>query len=218
MKEPLIKLCGNRSYADLVKSASSNATHLGFIFVKKTKRYVRPEQVGKWVRESRPKQKLVGVFVNPTMEEVEEVLHFVPLDVIQLHGDELVSDLLKIREACRLPIWKAIRHQANGVEQLELYRGVANGYVVDSKVKGAYGGTGVSFDWAAISSYQKEARGQNVPIFIAGGIKPDNISELLHHHPDGIDVSSGIETDEQKDLAKIQKIMKEVEQHAASFS
>ncbi|MCP3030234.1 phosphoribosylanthranilate isomerase [Halobacillus sp. A1] len=218
IREPLVKLCGNRSASDVEKSASSNATHLGFIFVKKTKRYVRPERVGQWVRRTKPKQKLVGVFVDPTIEQLEEVLSFVSLDVIQLHGSETVSNILQIKEAVGLPVWKVVHHRDGALEQMEIYKGVADGYVIDSKVEGAYGGTGVSFDWSTVEDYVRVANEQNVSCLIAGGITPENVSQLLGHHPEGIDISSGIETNEQNDLYKIQAIMKEVDRHAASFS
>ncbi|CDQ20415.1 phosphoribosylanthranilate isomerase [Halobacillus karajensis] len=218
MKEPIVKLCGNRSLSDLAKTSSSHASHLGFIFVRRTKRYVRPESVGRWVKKIRPKQKLVGVFIDPTIEEIEETLQFVPLDVIQLHGNETVSQLLRIKEAVGLPVWKVIHHQSGGIDQMDVFRGVADGYIVDSKVDGAAGGTGVRFDWEAIPSYRDEAYNQGVPCFVAGGINPENIKELLTYRPDGIDLSSGIEIGERKDIGKIQTILKEVEQNVASIS
>ncbi|MFG6149760.1 phosphoribosylanthranilate isomerase [Halobacillus sp. B23F22_1] len=218
MREPLVKLCGNRSAGDVEKSASSNATHLGFIFVRRTKRYVRPERVGQWIRQTQPKQKLVGVFVNPTVEQLEEVLTFVSLDVIQLHGSETVSEILKIKEAFGLPVWKVVHHSEGALEQMEVFKGVADGYVIDSKVKGAHGGTGVSFDWSTVEDYVRVSNEQNVTCFIAGGITPENIDQLLDHEPEGVDISSGIETNEQKDLYKIQAIMKEVGRHVASIS
>ncbi|WP_082235017.1 phosphoribosylanthranilate isomerase [Halobacillus massiliensis] len=214
MIEPIVKLCGNRSAADIKKSASSHASHLGFIFVGGTKRYVRPERAGQWVRATRPKQKLVGVFVNPTVDYLEEVLSFIPLDVIQLHGSETVSDILHIKAFINLPVWKVIKHNDNAFQEMEVFKGVADGYVVDSKVRGAHGGTGISFDWSTVKEYSRLANEQNVPCLIAGGITPENIRELLEHEPEGIDISSGIETKEQKDLHKIQSILKEVNQHA----
>ncbi len=218
IKEPVVKLCGNRSLSDLTKSSSSNASHLGLIFVKKTKRYARPERVGQWLKSIRPKQKLVGVFVEPSLAELEEVMTFVPLDVIQLHGNETVSDLLKIKESFGLPVWKVIHHQQDGLDKMKLFQGVADGYVIDSKVEGAYGGAGVSFDWQAIDQYREAAHEQDVPFLIAGGINPGNIKDLMNYSPEGIDISSGTETDEQKDLAKIQAIMKEVDRYATSVS
>ncbi|MCA0971865.1 phosphoribosylanthranilate isomerase [Halobacillus litoralis] len=218
MKEPIVKLCGNRSLSDLSKTSSSKATHLGFIFVKRTKRYVRPEQVGRWLKEVRPGQKLVGVFVDPTISEIDEVLRFVPLDVIQLHGSETVGTLLSVKEATGLPVWKVIHHQQDGEKQMEIFQGVADGYVIDSRVKGAHGGTGVRFDWEAIPGYKTMAADQGVPFLIAGGVNPDNVGELLEFEPDGIDLSSGSETNEQKDIGKIQRIMKEVERNVTSIS
>lgn len=218
MREPIVKLCGNRSLSDVEKTTSSQASHLGFIFVRRTKRYVRPEQVGRWVKKIRPKQKLVGVFIEPTIEEIEEVLHFVPLDVIQLHGNETVSQLLRLKEAFGLPVWKVIHHQAGGMQQMEVFRGVADGYIVDSKVDGVSGGTGVRFDWESVPVYREEAYEQGVTCLIAGGITPDNLKELLIHQPDGIDLSSGIEVGEAKDIGKVQAIMKEVEQNVANIS
>ncbi|MGV2620485.1 UNVERIFIED_CONTAM: phosphoribosylanthranilate isomerase [Halobacillus marinus] len=218
MKEPIVKLCGNRSLSDVAKTTSSEATHLGFIFVRRTKRYVRPEAVARWIRKIRPKQKLVGVFIEPTLEELEQILHFVPLDVIQLHGNETVSQLLRIKEAFGLPVWKVIHHQENGMNQMEIFQGVADGYVIDSKVDGQAGGTGVRFDWEAVPSYQSAAYEQGVPCLIAGGIRRENVAELLTYDPDGIDLSSGIESNETKDIGKIQAVMKEVERNVASIT
>ncbi|MBH0231161.1 phosphoribosylanthranilate isomerase [Halobacillus yeomjeoni] len=217
MKEPLVKLCGNRSLADLAKTTSSGATHLGFIFVKKTKRYVRPENVGRWVNLLRPRQKLVGVFVEPSIQELEEVLHFVDLDVIQLHGNETVSELLKIKEAFGLPVWKVIHHHKDGEKLMEVFQGVADGYVIDSKVEGAHGGTGVSFDWEAVPKYRDLAHEQSVSCLIAGGITPERVEELMTFNPEGIDLSSGVEVNEQKDIGKIQSLMREVERYVASI-
>ncbi|MBN8236035.1 phosphoribosylanthranilate isomerase [Halobacillus kuroshimensis] len=218
MREPIVKLCGNQSLSDTAKTASSKASHLGFIFVKRTKRYVRPERVGRWIQKIRPRQKLVGVFIDPTIDELEEILHFVPLDVIQLHGNETVSQLLQIKEAFGLPVWKVIHHQDGGLEQMDVFKGVADGFIVDSKVEGASGGTGVRFDWEAVPAYRDAAFDQGVPCLIAGGIKPQNVGELLNYQPEGIDISSGIERENKKDIGNIQAIMKEVEANVASIS
>ncbi|WP_181350666.1 phosphoribosylanthranilate isomerase [Thalassobacillus sp. CUG 92003] len=218
MNQPLLKLCGNRSEQDVIESAASNATHLGFIFVQGTKRYVYPEQVKRWINATEPRQQLVGVFIEPTIEQLEVVLEFVPLDIIQLHGNETVSEVLKIKENFNLPVWKVVHHSKHGLDYMNLFHGAVDGYVIDSKVKGAYGGTGVSFDWEAIQDYQIEAKKQGVPCLTAGGITPENVHELLSYHPRGIDISSGTETEERKDPKKIKAIMEEVEQYDTSLS
>ncbi|SEA15120.1 phosphoribosylanthranilate isomerase [Thalassobacillus cyri] len=218
MREPLVKLCGNRSKQDLAYSADSQATHLGFIFVPGTKRYVRPERAGRWINEVNPDQTLVGVFVEPTIEELEIVLHYVPLDIIQLHGNETVSEVLQIKEHFSLPVWKVIHHADFGVDYMHLFKGAVDGFVVDSKVKGVYGGTGVQFDWEAVPAYRKEAERQGVPCLIAGGITAENAGEVLSYYPGGIDLSSGTETENKKDRNKIQALMREVANYGASIS
>jgi phosphoribosylanthranilate isomerase len=214
----LVKLCGNRTEQDMALSAASDATHLGFIFVEGTKRQVKPEAVGKWIRQKKPGQKLVGVFVEPSISEIANVLRYVPLDTIQLHGNEKVSDVLKIKEAFSIGVWKVIHHGQEGLSTMGLFQGTVEGYVVDSKVVGAYGGTGVTFDWEAIPEYLNEAQKQQVPCLIAGGINHENARDVLKYKPQGIDLSSGTETEGKKDSGKIQALMKEVEQHATSIS
>ncbi|MFD1020708.1 phosphoribosylanthranilate isomerase [Thalassobacillus hwangdonensis] len=214
----IVKLCGNRSEQDTRRSGQSDATHLGFIFVEGTKRNVAAEEVGRWVDRIQPVQKLAGVFVEPSTAQVAEVLKHVPLDIIQLHGNETVSEVLKMKETFAVDVWKAIHHDGHGQEKMELFRGTVDGYVIDAKVKGAHGGTGVTFDWEAVPAYVKTAKEQQVPCLIAGGITPANVAEVLAFHPDGVDVSSGTETNEAKDETKIYTLVKEVANHAARIS
>ncbi|MBM7553757.1 phosphoribosylanthranilate isomerase [Thalassobacillus pellis] len=218
MTTPLVKLCGNRSLQDLKYSSESSATHLGFIFVKGTKRYVRPERAGRWVSDVEPSQKLVGVFIEPTLEELEIALHYIPLDIIQLHGNETVSEVLKIKESFDIPVWKVIHHADFGIDYMRLFQGAVEGFVIDSKVAGAYGGTGVKFDWEAIPAYTREAEKQGVPCLVAGGINHINVTDVLDHYPHGIDLSSGTETEDAKDRKKIEVLMREVERYGASVS
>jgi phosphoribosylanthranilate isomerase len=90
------------------------------------------------------------------------------------------------------------------------YAGVADGYVVDSRVSGAWGGTGVAFDWSNVPFYLEEAARQAVPCFIAGGITPENVERLLAYRPYGIDISSGIEENGEKSVEKMKEIEKKV--------
>lgn len=218
MAGTIVKLCGNKSKEDLIHSAQSSATHLGFIFVPGTKRYVNATSLKEWISDIRPNQKIVGVFVEPPLHFIDYVLEHVPLDVIQLHGNETVPYILNVKETFQLPIWKAIHHGEEGLSHMRLFSGVVDGYVVDSKVKGAYGGTGVTFDWEAIPDYKKESERQGVSCLIAGGIQPNNVRNILAYQPQGIDLSSGIETNDQKDPIKIEALMREVEQYDTSIS
>lgn len=207
MSRPLVKYCGNRSLHDLQVTAASHADYLGFIFVPGTKRCVDPEKVASWLKKVQIEDKqIVGLFVNASVEEMRSVIDMINLDVIQCHGSETASTVKVIVEETGLPVWKAIHHGENGLEQMKAFAGIASGYIVDSSVKGKWGGTGQSFDWQAIPEYLAEARKQGVPCFIAGGVNPDNAAELLAYEPDGLDVSSGIEKERRKDTQTIKQL------------
>lgn len=204
-----VKLCGNRSLLDLKTSIESGADYIGVVFAE-SKRKVDPVELSQWLKQTQlaKEQQLVGVFVNPTIGELEDVMKLVDLDVIQLHGHEDIAHVLNIKEKFRSTIWKAIHHTDSSVELMNLYKGVIDGYVVDAKSKEAWGGTGEQFDWKAVPHYIEEAEKQGVPCFIAGGVNSENVFELASLKPHGIDVSSGIESEGKKDLNKIEEIMR----------
>ncbi|MCC3358329.1 phosphoribosylanthranilate isomerase [Bacillus sp. REN16] len=211
MPEPLIKYCGNKSLRDVQVVAKSKAHYIGFIFAN-SKRKVSPSDVNKWLRQVDIRdKKTVGIFVNAELKEIEEVLAKVPLSVIQCHGTESVDFIKQVKNKTSLHVWKVIHHNEQGLQMMKEFAGVADGYVVDTKVANIWGGSGISFDWKSIPLYQHEARKQRVPCFIAGGIGPDNIENLLHYDIDGFDISSGIELDGKKDHIIIQTIEKWVD-------
>ncbi|WP_174845453.1 phosphoribosylanthranilate isomerase [Sporolactobacillus shoreae] len=209
---PLIKYCGNHSYTDLERTFSSRADFIGLIFTPKSRRTVQPEQAALWIKQLAPlgSKKLVGVFADDPPEHIFSVLRSVPLDILQFHGSETPRTLAEIKKATGLQVWKAIHHAPGALEKMRTFSGIADGFIIDTQVKGQLGGTGVAFDWAAIPDYQAEARHQNASCLIAGGITPENIADLLHYDPMGIDIASGIEQDFQKDRTKIFRIEKRV--------
>ncbi|WP_102345780.1 phosphoribosylanthranilate isomerase [Bacillus sp. Marseille-P3661] len=203
-----LKLCGNHSLQDLQRSTQSGANYIGIIFAD-SKRQVNPIECKQWLEKTKKlkHQKLVGVFVNPTLEEILTVLEHVPLDIVQFHGTETAEEIVEFKLLTNKTAWKVIHHDQDGLDQMRKFKGVADGYVVDSKVKGAWGGTGKTFDWKATPSYRKEAEVQGVPCLIAGGITPNNVDQLLAFEPLGIDISSGTETNGEKDLQKIELLV-----------
>ncbi len=206
----LLKYCGHRSLADLQKGAQSAAHYLGLIFAE-SKRKVEVSQVKQWLEAVELNgKKLVGVFVNSELEYIRFVAHSVPLSVIQCHGHETVEQVAAIKKATNCLVWKVIHHREGALGNMKKYARVVDGYVVDSRVNGAWGGTGVAFDWDAVPFYIEEANRQGVPCFIAGGIAPHNIDRLLSYQPHGIDISSGIEENGEKSMAKMIEIEKKV--------
>ncbi|KAF1679832.1 phosphoribosylanthranilate isomerase [Bacillus mexicanus] len=197
MKKPVLKYCGIRSLQDLQLAAGSQADYLGFIFVAESKRNVSPYDVKKWLSQVRIEKQVAGVFVNESIEKMSRIAEDLNLDVIQLHGDENPAEAGALRMIADCEIWKALHHHENTLHEIARFKDDVDGFVIDSSVKGARGGTGVSFSWDCVPEYQQAATGKRC--FIAGGVNPDTITDLLTYKPAGIDLASGIEKNGQKD-------------------
>ncbi|WP_185970964.1 phosphoribosylanthranilate isomerase [Alkalicoccobacillus porphyridii] len=197
---PLLKYCGNKNEEDLKITSQSAASYLGFVFVPGVKREVRPSDVKQWLSKhpNSKNKKLVALFVNATIDEIQHVISQLPIDVIQCHGTESPETVANIRAKTGVRVWKAIHHQLNGRTEMTRYAGIADGYVIDAKVSGQWGGTGQTFDWKAVPEYISEGKRQRVPVFIAGGVDTSNVKQLLAYQPDGIDLSSGLEVNGEK--------------------
>ncbi|MBI4809014.1 MAG: phosphoribosylanthranilate isomerase [Nitrosomonadales bacterium] len=198
-----IKICGITREQDLRAAASSGADALGLVFYEKSPRHVTLPQAVKLAHAVPPFVTVVGLFVNPTVDYVREVLAKVPLDVLQFHGEEAP-------EFCRQfgkPYLKAIRVKA-GVDLVECAARYADaqGLLLDAFVEGTQGGTGESFDWALIP--------QNLPlpVIMSGGLHAGNVAEAIRRvRPYAVDVSSGVEASKGiKDAAKVAAFIKEV--------
>lgn len=217
MFKPLLKFCGVRTKEDLEIVTRSKADYIGFIFAE-SKRRVDPKVVKEWLASVDISSKqVVAVFVNPTIKEINEVLTVFPIDVIQLHGNESVSDIMELKKSYTGSVWKALHHHQQTLEELEIYKDVVDGFIIDSRIKGQWGGTGVSFDWSAIPNYIKFSEDHNKLCFIAGGVNETNIQKLLTYKPQGIDLSSGIEVNEKKSIDKINQIEERVYSNMSTY-
>ncbi|WP_349407425.1 phosphoribosylanthranilate isomerase [Pseudalkalibacillus sp. SCS-8] len=211
-----LKICGARTQEDFHLINTSSADYVGFIFAK-SKRQVTPQTVKQWIPDDR-KSLLVGVFVDPTVMEVQEVLEEVDLDVLQLHGTESITFIKDLKVRTGKEIWKALSHSERTLDEMEIYVDVVEGFVIDTKVNGRTGGTGVRFDWKAIPSYTHFAKKHNKLCFIAGGLTAKNVQECLGYGPIGIDLSSGVERDEAKSETEITKLIERMNAHAYGIS
>jgi Phosphoribosylanthranilate isomerase len=189
----------------------SRADYLGFLFTRKSRRAVSPLQATVWLEQAgrKAQKQIVGVFADDPAEFVDKVVHLVGLDIVQLHGSESPEYAGRLRKT-GVRVWKVLHHSRLALNEMRLYEGYVDGYVIDTKVAGQLGGTGVTFDWHHVPLYTREARRQGTSCLIAGGIRPENVGGLLRYHPDGIDISSGIETDFHKDSERIKKIEEKV--------
>lgn len=200
-----VKYCGCQTEDDYMLLSTSRADIIGFVFAD-SKRKVAIEEVSSWVG-SQEKQKLIaGVFQNSSVEEMVSAAEKVPLDIIQCHGNESVSTLINLKKRTKKLIFKAIPYSETISEQIAVYAKCVDAIVVDSVSNGQFGGTGISFPWTHVPAILKEAKKENVPCFIAGGINPENINTLLDYDPYGVDLSGGIEYEGKKSSERIKKL------------
>ncbi|WP_416728836.1 phosphoribosylanthranilate isomerase [Fictibacillus sp. JL2B1089] len=200
-----IKYCGCQSEDDYKLLIESKADLIGFIFAE-SKREVDPTEVNSWIEKYGKPKKLVGVFQNATLQRIKNVVNTVPIDIIQCHGTESVDQLKEIRVHCNKEIYKALPFSESIFKRIELYGKAADGLIIDSVSKGQFGGTGIPFSWEEVPNMMKASDGIGVTCFIAGGIKPENVSELMKLHPHGIDLSGGIEENGKKSVKKIETL------------
>lgn len=188
-----IKLCGLRRAEDIEAANLLKPDYIGFVFYKKSKRYISFEQAR--ILKSMLKVKAVGVFVDENPKVVADLLEKGIIDLAQLHGSEDEAYIKTLRKLTDKPMIKAF--QIKTTEDLNK----AEASSADMILLDAGTGDGVSFDWDMLKSF-------NRPYFLAGGMSPENVRPAIEKlHPYGVDVSSGIETDGVKDIEKMREFM-----------
>lgn len=209
----LIKICGIKQAETVALLKSLQVDYVGFVFAN-SKRQVSAAEAGQILCSIEHPPKAVGVFVNPSMEELAEVLEQVPLAVIQLHGQESPAFCDEVKQRFGLDVWKAIAVGDEGADKLELaeYNRSVDAFLFDTYDPTLAGGTGKRFTWEQIPLLKQQAGSTSV--IIAGGLAPENVTELVSTYaPTIIDVSSGVETDGQKDPEKIKTFVQRVREH-----
>jgi phosphoribosylanthranilate isomerase len=198
-----IKICGITRVEDALAAAYSGADALGLVFYDKSPRYVTSKQAAQLAAAIPPFVTLVGLFVNPSAEAVQEVLQQVPLDVLQFHGEEEPNFCAQFNR----PYLKAVRvkYGVDLVQCAARYKD-AQGLLLDAFIDGTHGGTGVSFDWALIP------HNLPLPVVLSGGLHVNNVADAIKQvRPWTVDVSSGVEAAKGiKDAAKIAAFINEV--------
>lgn len=215
-----VKICGLQSVEVLKSMIQLPIDYIGFVFAT-SKRQVNSEQAAILIQtlqewEDYPTPQSVGVFVNPTLEQLKEIVEIAPLDVIQLHGQESPELCRQIKEQLHKQVFKVISltqtDQPQSVEQQLLpYKGVVDAFLLDTYDPLYGGGSGKTFAWDQIQPYHQWTAQQGIPLLVAGGLTPENISSLMNNHLlEGVDVSSGVETDGIKDIMKITTFVERV--------
>lgn len=222
MNKTGVKICGLQSVEVLKSMVNLPVDYIGFVFAD-SKRRIDGAQAGEllrvldeWTSGSRPRS--VGVFVNPGDALLNDVMDKAPLDVIQLHGQESPQRCREIRERFGIQVFKAWSVDSQGqtersADELDAYVGTIDALLLDTYDPQYGGGSGKTFAWDRIPAYQAWTHQHGIPLFVAGGLTADNAEKLVHeYHPDGLDVSSGVETNGVKDIAKITAFVERVKQ------
>ena len=194
-----IKLCGMTRPEDIEAANALMPEYTGFVFAKKSRRYVDPDGAAALRAMLAPGIRAVGVFVREPPEKVAELLDKGIIDIAQLHGGEDDGYIARLRALTDRPIIQAFRIDGPADVARALHS-PADAILLDS---GA-GGTGTAFDWSLLMDIRR-------PWFLAGGLDPENVqSAVARLRPWAVDVSSGIETDGAKDPAKMAAFVRRV--------
>ena len=195
MPRTRIKICGLTRPQDVRAAVELGADAIGFVFYPPSPRAVSIDQAAELVALLPPFITAVGLFVNPSREEIRAVLERVPLQLLQFHGDETDADC-----AGHGRPWIKAARMRPGVDLVEFAASHprASGILVDAFVEG-YGGGGRTFDWSLIPD------GFVRPLVLSGGLDADNVADAVRRlRPWAVDVSSGVESGKGiKDAARI---------------
>ena len=181
-----VKICGLSTVEAVETAVLAGADYIGFVFAE-SKRQVSLEQAHELAKRVTGKTKIVGVFVSPSLEDLEQAIGQIPLDIVQIHGtfDEALIPMISV------PVIRAIQLS----DQEAQVTSQADYLLFDAPVAGS----GQTFDWDLL-------KGQNIQqdFFIAGGLTVDNVRQAREtFQPYALDVSSGVEIDGHKDIEKI---------------
>jgi len=185
-----VKICGITNMDDAAEAVRLGAWAIGLIHYDRSPRACEPAEAAAIAAAFRRKCEVVGVFVNPELDEVAKAVEAANLTMVQLNGAEGPQLCAEVARRTGVKVIKAI-HVASAAEVhgAEAYR--TDFHLFDKRGKGLWGGTGESFDWGLLRGHRSE-----VPAIVAGGLRPDNVAAAIAiAHPYAVDVASGVEAE-----------------------
>jgi len=196
-----VKICGITNLEDALASVRVGCDALGFVFYKRSPRYITPQKVRGIIRRLPKNVIKVGVFVNAKEKTIKHIAKLCGLDILQLHGNES-PEFCKKFQAYKIIKAFRIKDEAS-LSKIAGYKTFA--YLFDTFVKSKAGGTGKKFDWELLG-YLKGIRR---PIFLSGGLTKKNVKEAIKIvRPAWVDVSSSIEIKPgKKDRKKVEEFI-----------
>ena len=203
-----VKICGITSREDAWAAVEAGADALGFIFVEGTPRWIEPKEAAAITIEMPPFVATVGVFIDRTAEQIEEIAASYGISLAQLHGSEPPAECARLR----LPYVKAIRVQGEGdLAGLHQYER-ARAFLLDTYAPDRAGGTGKTFPWEIAARAARESR-----IILSGGLTPETVARaVVQVRPYAVDVCSGVESSPgRKDHRKVREFIDQAKKAGA---
>jgi phosphoribosylanthranilate isomerase len=184
-----VKVCGITRHEDAELAVELGAWALGFILWAPSRRAADPAVAAGIAAALRRRVELVGVFVNPALDEVARAAETLHLSHVQLHGDEGPAFCAEVARRTGAKVIKAVRVEARAdLQDLERFRN-ADFHLLDTAVRGQRGGTGETWDWSMAAG-----RRSAVPVILSGGLTAENVAAGIDAvRPFAVDVASGVE-------------------------
>lgn len=210
-----VKICGVRDEKTAEQICRLSPDAIGLNFYSRSPRAVTRDIAARIADIAGPTVQRVGVFVNHSVDEIDDIVRECRLDAIQLHGDETAAVIAEIRARLpQVPFYRAWRMEGESLQGLATHltecrsqNCTAAGCLIDARVDGAYGGTGHTVSWDALArEYQRD---NWPPLILAGGLKADNVAAAIRAvRPWGVDVASGVESSPGiKDLDQVRQFI-----------
>lgn len=185
-----VKICGVTNLDDAAEAVRLGAWAVGLIHFEESPRSVEPAVAAEVAAAFRRKCEMVGVFVNPELDDVARAVENASLSMVQLNGEEGPAFCAEVARRTGVKVIKAIHvASAADIHSAETYR--TDFHLFDRRGKGLWGGSGESFDWGLLSQHRSQ-----VPAIVAGGLRPENVAAAIAlTHPHAVDVASGVEAE-----------------------
>ncbi|WP_180059418.1 phosphoribosylanthranilate isomerase [Acinetobacter sp. YH12128] len=207
------KICGITRIQDIQSVVQAGADAIGFVFFAPSPRSVTAAQAAELIQHVSPYVQTVGLFVNASATEIQDILKISPVDILQFHGDENPEQCKTIAQTVGRRWYKAIqvKPDLDVISEIQSFQQAgASAVLLDAWHPELKGGTGHSFDWSQFPKL-------DIPLILAGGLKPDNIEEAIQTTGAyAVDVSGGVELAKGiKDQQLIERFMQGVHRGSA---
>ena len=193
-----IKICGLTREEDIEAVNRILPDYIGFVFFRKSHRYLTAEQAVALKKKLDPRIRAVGVFVDEEKEVVSNLLNHGIIDIAQLHGSEDEEYISSLREMTDKPLIRAFQIRSEDPSVIGEILKKAKESSADLVLIDSGAGSGKVFDWSILKDFPRD-------YFLAGGLDAENVEEAVRRTGAwAVDVSSNVETDKRKDAKKMQ--------------